>query len=417
MKETRLIVSHPTGNANVRALTFSLAENGLLHHFYTSIAFFESSFVYRFLNIKLLSEFKKRTFPANIRNLTSNRPTKEILRLVLQKLNHTKYTHHETGLFCIDKVYKDLDKYVARNIKRETIVYSFEDGALENFRIAKTKGVDCFYDLPIGYWRAMRDLLEEERIKNPEWASTMETFKDSEVKLLKKDKEIALADHIFVASSFTKKTLELYPGMTPEISVIPYGFPPVFEQRKYQRLRNRKLKILFVGGLSQRKGISYLFEAMKVLKERVSLTVVGKEPVKNCKILYKNLEEHQWISALSHAEILETMRNNDVLIFPSLFEGFGLVITEAMSQGTPVITTNRTCGADLISNEIDGWIISPGSTTAIVEKINEILEDPLSVEKVGKMAMVKARTRPWKVYGEEMVEAIKSYVNKKTENN
>ncbi len=409
MSKTKLIVSHPTGNANVRALTNSLAENGLLYQFYTCIAFFESNYLYKFIQLKPLKEFSKRTFPNNIRPYTSHRPLKELFRLFLGKLNDSKFTKHEVGPFCIDNVYKDLDKHVAKKLSEEVMVYSFEDGALENFKIARAKGVKCFYELPIGYWRAMRDLLERERVLHPEWASTMETFKDSDLKLKRKDEEIRFSDHIFVASSFTKKTLEYYPEKLPPISVVPYGFPPVIEKRKYRPLRNRKLKILFVGGLSQRKGISYLFEAADALIDKIELTIVGKEPVKNCKLLYKNLEKHHWIPALSHLEILKLMRENDLLLFPSLFEGFGLVITEAMSQGTPVITTDRTCGADLIDHNVDGWIISPGSTDAIIEQIQLILRNPSALEKVGEMAIKKAKTRPWKVYGEEMVQAINHY--------
>ena len=51
------------------------------------------------------------------------------------------------------------------------------------------------------------------------------------------------------------------------------------------------------------------------------------------------------------------MREHDVFVFPSLFEGFGLVITESMSQGTPVITTDRTAGPDLIKNDENGWLL------------------------------------------------------------
>lgn len=119
------------------------------------------------------------------------------------------------------------------------------------------------YDLPIGYWRAMRYLLNEDREKNPEWAMTLGGFNDSEKKLQRKDKELQLADKIYVASSFTKKTLEMYPGKLADIEVIPYGFPPVNIDRKYDNIRNRKIKVLYVGGLTQRKGISYFLKLLK----------------------------------------------------------------------------------------------------------------------------------------------------------
>lgn len=73
---------------------------------------------------------------------------------------------------------------------------------------------------------------------------TLGGFDDSEKKLERKDKELKLADKIYVASSFTKNTLEMYPGKLADIEVIPYGFPPVNTQRKYDDIQNRKIRVL-----------------------------------------------------------------------------------------------------------------------------------------------------------------------------
>jgi len=100
------------------------------------------------------------------------------------------------------------------------------------------------------------------------------------------------------------------------------------------------------------------------------------------------------------------MREQDVLVFPSLFEGFGMVITEAMSQGTPVITTDRTAGPDLINNFENGWLINAGSTESLQEMIENILNNPLSVEKNGRLAMETARERPWFVYEQELTNVL-----------
>ena len=100
------------------------------------------------------------------------------------------------------------------------------------------------------------------------------------------------------------------------------------------------------------------------------------------------------------------MQEHDVLLFPSLFEGFGLVITEAMSQGTPVITTDRTAGPDLIDHGENGWIVEAGSTLALKTCIEQLIEKPETIVKVGKAAIETARKRPWEVYGKELAEAI-----------
>jgi glycosyltransferase involved in cell wall biosynthesis len=126
----------------------------------------------------------------------------------------------------------------------------------------------------------------------------------------------------------------------------------------------------------------------------------------NCPVLNKELAKHKYIPSLAHAEILKIMREHDVFIFPSLFEGFGLVITEAMSQGTPVITTDRTAGPDLITHGKNGWLSEAGSTDALYNAIAALLNNPDSVPEAGLAAMKKANSRPWAVYGQELAAAI-----------
>lgn len=411
-KEIKIILAHPTGNANVRALAEGFSKAGLLQGFYTCVALFRDSNLFPLTRIKFLQEFKKRVFADTLQPYTHSRPFKELVRIIALRLGKKQLTDPEIGRFCIDRVYQDLDFYVSRKIRKANAVYAYEDGALQSFQKAKLQGINCIYDLPIGHWRAMRDLLGEEIDKRPEWAMTLNGFKDSEKKLLKKDAEIRLADQIFVASSFTADTLKKFPGNLAPVHIVPYGFPPVAKNRRYTSLTNRPLKLLFVGGLSQRKGISYLFEAVNKLKEKVELTVIGQKPEQDCKILNENLKKHQWIPRMVHFKILQMMKSHDVLIFPSLFEGFGLVITEAMSQGTPVITTKRTCGADLIKHGENGWLVEAGSTECLIANLEEILDNPDCLKRVGKAAMNTARNRPWEIYGSEMAIIIARILEK-----
>jgi glycosyltransferase involved in cell wall biosynthesis len=147
---------------------------------------------------------------------------------------------------------------------------------------------------------------------------------------------------------------------------------------------------------------------MQGLEDQIELTVVGQKAVDDCAALNEALEQHHWIPSLSHDEVLSCMGEHDVFVFPSLFEGFGLVITEAMSQGVPVITTDRTAGPDIISDGVDGWLVAAGSSTAIQEVFLKIIATPELVEQYGTAAQQKAKTRPWSVYGQEMTEALAS---------
>ena len=100
------------------------------------------------------------------------------------------------------------------------------------------------------------------------------------------------------------------------------------------------------------------------------------------------------------------MRQQDVLLFPSHFEGFGLVITEAMSQGTPVITTERTAGPDLITDGEDGYLVPAGSSEALASRIEALLSEPTCIKRLGRAASHRAGQRPWSVYGRELAAAV-----------
>lgn len=408
-----ILFSHPTLNANAKALINGLHKNKILFKLYTCVAIFQGQLLFKLGENPKLKDLKRRSLDKTWQKFTLSNPFYEIGRLLASKLKFESLIAHEKGFFCIDRVYQNHDKWVASKLvqsKKEGItgVYAYEDGALATFTKAKKIGLNCIYDLPIGYWKSARLLMQKEFDFNPDWSSTLTGFNDSQVKLDKKDQELALADVVFVASSFTKKTLEEYSGSLPEIKVIPYGFPPVSQKKQYQSLANRKLKVLFVGGLSQRKGLSYLFEAVEGLENKVDLTIIGHKAVPNCKALNTALEQHNWIPSLSHDQVLACMSEHDVFVFPSLFEGFGLVITEAMSQGVPVITTDRTAGSDIIQDGVDGWIVPAGSSTEIKEVLATILETPEIVEQFGLAAQQKAKTRPWSVYGQEMANALSS---------
>lgn len=412
----KILVSHPTGNANVRMVVSSIYDKGMLGAFHTTIAINPGAWWLKFLPKGLRHELCRRSYEVDP-SLVKTHPMKETGRIGFMKLGWKNLTRHETGPFSVDAVYQKLDRSIAAKLKRiskseeVSAVYAYEDGALETFLEARKLNFKTLYDLPIGYWRAARDLLNEELRIWPEWAETITGFSDSESKLGRKDQELDLADHIFVASTFTKKTLESYPGQLAKVSVIPYGFPDAVKDRQYTSLTNRALKLLFVGGLSQRKGIANMFKAVESLGDKVQLTVIGQKPVDNCIPLNEALNRHRYIPGLPHHEILAEMKANDVLLFPSLFEGFGLVITEAMSQGTPVITTDRTCGIDLIEHNRNGWMVPAGDTQALKNQIEALLHQPEMIEMAGRAALATAAKRPWAIYGQELTKRIGEVIN------
>ncbi|RYY68914.1 MAG: glycosyltransferase, partial [Chitinophagaceae bacterium] len=390
----KIVVSHPTGNQNVRAAVNGLMKQGALAQFQTTIATFPGRKLDLISKVGSLAEFKRRSYHPSLKTVTRTSPARELMRHAVSKLGWKRFVKHETGPFSIDKISRALDKKVATSLNTLSLqglnaVYGYEDVAALTFRSAKEQGIQCFYDLPTGYWRAARKLLEIEKEKWPEWMGTMVGFRDSVEKLQRKDEELSFSDRVFVASQFTASTLQEYPGTLPPVQIIPYGFPAVTGMRSFDvsgAYHQRPLKLLFVGKLTQQKGLADLFSALQGLDKEVELTLVGHK-TGDCKPLEEGLKKHKWITSLPHDQILKLMREHDMLIFPSLFDGFGLVITEAMAQGTPVIASDRSAGPDLITHGKNGWLMEGGNAKSLRSVFEDILNNRDKIADVALAAM------------------------------
>lgn len=394
----RVVLSHPTGNAFVREAASALAEAGLLGEFHTTLAFFGSAWK---------GELSRRVYPEVLKKITRRHPWRETARLVSLRLDAGALTRHEHGWASVDAVYRSLDRKVARSLDptKTSAVYSYEDGALETFRSADRLGIRRVYDLPIGYWRAARKILSEEAVRLPEWACTIEGLSDSEEKLERKDAELRLADRIIVASSFTARTLEDCPFTVAPVSVVPYGADEPSAERSPVRC-DGPLRVLFVGSLSQRKGIAEVFDSVGAMGRHAELTVIGRKTGAPCKPLDEALARCRWIPSMPRERILEEMRGHAVLLFPSLFEGFGLVVTEALSQGLPVITTAHTCGPDVIEDGVEGFLVPVSNPEAITEKLELLAGNRALLEQMAEAARGKARELSWNGYRRRIVEVV-----------
>jgi starch synthase len=389
-----VFLSHPTGNAFVREAALALAEAGLLEEFHTTLAFFGAGW---------RGELRRRVYPNELRKSTHRHPLREAVRVVAGRLGWDSLIRHETGWASVDAVYRSLDRKVARAVSTGA-VYCYEDGALETFRAAERRGAERIYDLPIGYWRAARRILGEEAERRPEWAATMPGLRDSPEKLARKDEELRLAGRIVVASSFTKATLEECPFPIAPVSVVPYGTDQPYEETR--EVAGGPLRVLYVGSLSQRKGIAEAFEAVAAMGSHVELTLIGAKTGFECAALDKALSRHRWIPSLPRERILAEMRRHDVLVFPSLFEGFGLVVTEALSQGLPVITTLHTCGPDVIEEGVEGFFVPIRDAAAVTEKLDRFARDRNLLTEMSQAALKKARSLSWAEYRRRIVEVV-----------
>ncbi|MBD1541857.1 glycosyltransferase family 4 protein [Arthrobacter sp. IA7] len=254
--------------------------------------------------------------------------------------------------------------------------------------------------------------MQEEAVRNPKWSHLLQGHDFSPEQLEALDREIELADHILVPSSFAVRTF-LESGVPPEkLVMFPLGCasPDEFSVSDIESAvrEKRALRVIYAGQVTQRKGIGYLLEAIAGL-EGVQLQVVGTAGVQARTALsaYDNVE---YIESQPRRNLYQLLQKADVLALPSLAEGFGLVALEAMANGTPCILSRNTFAADVVDDGRNGFILDDVSIEAIQSLITKIGGDPESLERIGAAAAQTAREYSWDRFGAGVARWVLSVV-------
>lgn len=409
-----ILLSHPTANQNVRHAARAFAGANLLKEFWTCVNWKQDGLLDRLTAFsgRFQNELRRRSFPAELAPFIRTVPWRELGRQAVGQIGWKQLTRKEDSLFSVDSVYRSLDRRVAQAVATGlTIkaVYAYEDSALDTFRVAKERGIRCIFEHPTIYWRVVQQIQREEAELHPEWTPTLGALRDSEEKLARKDQELALADLVVTPGSFAQDSIVRASALTASVLVVPYGTGPVGARPNRAQTRS-KLRVLFVGALSQAKGLGYLLEAVTHLERDIEFTLIGRRvspAVPASSVLHK----YRWISSLPHDDLLQEMSRHDVLVLPSLHEGFGLVITEAMGQGLVVITTPHTCGPDLITDSVDGFVVPIRSAVEIEERLALLLRDRDRLRAMQEEARDKALACTWESYRQSLVRLAREVVD------
>lgn len=229
------------------------------------------------------------------------------------------------------------------------------------------------------------------------------------------------ADKVYVNSSITKAACEkLY---RREYILAPMGIDvahfqaakPSAQLKKQYKLHD--FTILFVGRLSDEKGVIYLLETLELLKKankKVKALIVGTGSLKES--LQKYIDEHELQDVVTmvgwvHKDELPTYyATADVLVGPSVYEAQGLVFLEALASGLPVITTNQGGMKDFIKSGENGYMVPAKSPKALYDAIVRLYDDKKLLKKLSKQAAPSiAHDYSWDTTKQRYLESWKGY--------
>lgn len=402
----RVVLSHPHGNANVREAAFAFSEAGLLDSFWTGVAWNGSPTLNRWIPSRIRRQLERRAFDPQIRPYVRLHPWREAARLAATQLPFPRLHSHRW--LSPNACHEDLDRRIARYLasargRNVTTVYGYDHGAVESFRVAIRNGQRRIYDLPIGHWEAHEAIVLEERDRWPAWAELTPVLQIDRAEFSRKNEEIELADVIVAPSRFVERTLRQRFSSLPSLEVVPFGAPQAepLTAAEIDQSASGVLRALYVGALDLRKGVPYLFEALRRSGAEVSQTIVGRARAP-CAALESALARGRWFPSVPRSDVLRLMRESDVFVFPTLFEGMALVVLEAMSQGCVVITTENSGAEDLITNGETGFIVPVRSADAIAEILARLHADRNLLRQLRRQVQARAAEQTWQRYRSEL---------------
>jgi glycosyltransferase involved in cell wall biosynthesis len=406
-----VLLVHPFGNANVRAVLEALYRAGWLERFVTTLGWSHKS--YPFLSEHIRGKLRRNyELPAGKIDI---HPLRESTRLLAGILCATALTRHETGWASIDQVWQSLDREVARRLRRGNYgrdlraVYAYEDCAEQSFLVARELGLRRIYDLPIAYWETTQRLLREEAQRYPDWEPTLVGTRDSAEKLSRKARELELAELVICPSRFVLESLPEETRAQKKCLFAPFG-SPIVDLVSEKRDARLPLRVLFAGALTQRKGLADLFAAMRMVDSReVELVVMGSllQPLAWYR---ERFPDFVYEPPRPHEDFLRLMQSCDVFVLPSIVEGRALVQQEAMACELPLIATRNAGADDLIEEGVTGFLVPIRSPQAIAEKISWCAANRSRISGMGIAARERAGELGWRAYGATIVSAIRELI-------
>jgi starch synthase len=211
--------------------------------------------------------------------------------------------------------------------------------------------------------------------------------------------EIDLADFIFCPSQYAKRTFVAQGISAERLIVCPYGVDLATFDSFPRPAGGSSFRVLFLGRVCMRKGIHYLLEGFRQANlPGARLILAGPVDPAFRSILDRYRGLYEEVGAIPRTQVRERYLDADIFVMPSLADSYGLVVSEAMSTGLPVIVSENTGMADLITDGREGFVVPIRHSRAIAEKLTFLHEHRDRMATMGTAAIATARSLDWNNY-------------------
>lgn len=408
----RTLVAFPSTASFGQQAALAFHERGFLSAYATAFVYRHDGVVARMLHTapassgaRIRAQLERRAISALPSDVVEGRPFWEVVRTLAEKAGAS--TPIVDWLW--DHMSHDFTRHVAQRLSRGIdVVYAYEYTALEAFSAAEKLGIAKILDFPSLNSREFEKIQRRERVRYPELRERYDAYFDRKFdrRQTRRDAEMVRADLIITNSSITRAS-HIDGGADPNKTfAVPYGAPPAIESVSPRRI-DGPLKAVWAGTFSIRKGAHQFIEAWRKLGASGEATADVYGAVALPSRLWRppppGIKFH---GSIVRSVLFDAFEAADVLVFPTLSDGFGMVVTEAFARGLPVITTNQAGASDLVEHEKNGLIIPAGDSDAILRALYWCLENRERLAQMRQAALNTAKSWQWSDYRKALIEAV-----------
>jgi glycosyltransferase involved in cell wall biosynthesis len=296
---------------------------------------------------------------------------------------HARFLHHARA----DVFYPLYDniwqKGVQRNWMRCDVLHAVATGAvLPAVRRARDEGTAILGHPVSCHPQFYRQELDRE-IAHLDVPPTAMFYPDSDIA-----EELRLSDRLFCLSTLVRDSFVERGYSADRIDVIPLPtdldvFSPV------PAPTDGIFRVVCVADVRPIKGHVYLLEAWRRLNlKNAELVFAGTMRREMTRVLDRYRGCYRHVGPLGKQALAELYRTSDLLVLPSVEDGFGLVVTEALACGTPVLVTDRVGAKDVVRNGTNGFVVPARDSDALASAIAKIHDSPALRESLRNGALV-----------------------------
>ena len=405
----KLVLAHPGVGPFVQQTARALLEAGLLASYWTTFADRPDARWRRTLvriastaGVNIEQDLQRRAVTEIPEDFLRLAPSWEVITSLLRRIGADPRLVDAIWERCIFSFDRSVAK---RALSSASGIYGYEYSALASFREADEHGLARVYEVPSPEHNFVEELIQREIERFPELDDGKRQYFLSRQnrRTERRRQEWTLADLVVVNSTFTRDSYAAAGLDVGKVRIIPLGAPPVCKASVGGDALG-PLRVIWAGTFGIRKGAHYLLSAWRKLApgNKAVLQIFGANNLP-CGLTADVAPSIEYYPSIPRAALFARYRAAEVLVFPTLCDGFGMVVTEAFAQGLPVITTTRAGAADLVRHGENGFIIPPADSDALAGTLQWCLANRPKLMAMRRAAFQTAARWQWSDFRRALV--------------